>query len=125
MTYIPSKVQFIDRSSKDDLIAEYADTGLAGTTKTEYIEGVTFRKYSLGFRHVPGGTLDFKIYVSNENVAYGSVSQWVDKTSDFVGSASLSASGIYQFSCFYKWIRFEWITTSTGNSLAYEIWIGW
>ena len=123
--FIPSKTPINGEDTKDILSVDYAQTGLGAQTLTDHIDGRTFRKYSVAVDYTAGGTLAGKIYVSNEDVASGSVSQWIDKTLAFAKVATITASGDYVFSAFYRWVKFEWTLTSTGNGLSYQIWKGW
>jgi hypothetical protein len=111
--------------TKDIETIGYSGTGLGAQTIDRFADGRTFRDYTLDVRYTAGGTLALKIYVSGEDVDSSSVSNWVDKTTDLLGAATVTASGFYNFSVFARWIKVEAVLTSTGNSLAYELWQGW
>ena len=110
---------------KDHYEVKYSQTGLGAVTVNDYVNGFFYRTYSVDLRYTAGGTLALKVYVSNEDVASGSVSNWVDKSTALLGSASIGASGVHSFVAFYRWIRFEWAFTGAGNALDYEIIQGW
>lgn len=125
MTYIPSQTTLNNVDSKDYASIEYSQTGLGAQTLNWYVDARTFRDYTLDVRYTAGGTLVLKVYASGEDVASGSVSTWHDVTTALLGAASVTATGFYNFTYAGRWLKVEAVLTSTGNSLAIDLWQGW
>jgi len=125
MAVILSGQALANISGNDKYAVKYSGSSLGAQTINDYVDGRYNRTYSVHLRYTAGGTLAFKVYGSNEDVAYGSVTDWQDLSTTLLGAASITATAIKSFIAMYRWIKFEWVLTGTGNTLAYEIMQGW
>lgn len=121
----PSGASTASLDSKDHYVVKYAAAGLGAVTVNDYIDGRTYRTYSMHLRYTAGGTLATKVYVSNEDVASVSVTDWTDKSTELLGTAAATDNGVFAFVALYRWIKIESVLTGAGNALSYEILQGW
>lgn len=125
MSIILSGATLANITGNDHYELKYSATGLGAVTWDDYVSGLYNRTYSFSCEYAAGGTLALTLKASNQDVAYGSVTQWTDVTTELLGSATISASTVKSFICLYRWLWFDWATTGTGNNLNYYLIQGW